>query len=179
MLSVIIVLVLLGSFFIGLRRGFILQLIHLTGFFVAITVAYLFYKQFANYIRLWIPYPQMANDDDGVLSILAETINLENVYYNAIAFAILFFGTKIIMHIVGSMLDFVANLPILRTINGWLGGGLCFLEAYLILFILLHVGGIIPIEMIQNSIQSSLVATMMIDNTPFLSELMNGLWVKS
>lgn len=174
MLSLVIILLLLGGFFVGLRRGLILQLIHLTGFIVSIIVAYLFYKDLAGYIRLWIPYPKMSSD--GVIALLTETINFESVYYNAIAFGILFIGTKIVMHMIGAMLDFVAHLPILRTINGWLGGLLASVEVYLLIFVLLHIAVIIPIEIIQSTIESSTMANGMMNHTPILSDLIKGFW---
>ncbi|KMJ55623.1 membrane protein, partial [Bacillus sp. LL01] len=58
MLSLLLLLLLFMSFFIGRRRGFILQLIHLVGFIVALYVAYKYYQDVATYIQLWIPYPQ-------------------------------------------------------------------------------------------------------------------------
>lgn len=175
MLSLILFLILLISFFIGLRRGFILQMIHLIGFFVSIFVAYTFYKDVSSYIRLWIPYPNFANE--GIITMLLDTIPLETVYYNVIAFAMLFFATKIIMHIIGSMLNFVAHLPFLRTINGVLGGVLCFVEYYFLIFILLHIGALLPIEIVQTEIDNSFVANVMINHTPIISNMVNELFV--
>ncbi|WP_216828878.1 CvpA family protein [Alkalihalobacterium elongatum] len=177
MFSLLIFFILISSFFIGLRRGFILQLIHLVSFFVALIVAYLYYGELASYIRLWIPYPQFSSDS--AFSMFIEAFNFESVYYSGIAFAILFFGTKIALHIIGSMLDFVAHLPILRTINGWLGGALCFLEAYLILFILLHVAALLPIEFVQDQLQKSSLAHLILDYTPFLSSWIKEIWINN
>lgn len=175
MLSLILFLILVISFFIGLRRGFILQIIHLAGFFVSLFVAYKFYQELAIYLRLWIPYPNFASE--GIITMLLETVPLETVYYNVIAFVILFFATKIVMHIIGSMLDFVAHLPFLRTINGVLGGVLCFVEFYLLLFILLHVGILLPVDIVQQEIDNSFLANVMINHTPIFSNFVNDIWV--
>ncbi|WP_413379223.1 CvpA family protein [Alkalihalobacillus sp. 1P02AB] len=177
MLSFIILIILLGSFFIGQRRGFILQLIHLVGFFVSIFVAYKYYDVLASYIRLWIPYPQFSSDN--TFGLIVSAFDAESVYYGGIAFAILFFGTKIALHIVGSMLDFVAHLPILRMLNRWLGSLLCMVEAYLIMFVLLNVAALIQVEVVQELLHSSVVAQSMIHNTPFLSEWIRELWVST
>lgn len=177
MLSLFIFLLLVSSFFIGLRRGFILQLIYLTGFIVAIVVAYLYYKELAAYLRLWIPYPNFGSDS--AFSMVIEAFRFENVYYSGIAFAVLFFGTKILLHIIGSMLDFVASLPILRTVNSWLGGALCFLEAYLIIFILLHVAALLPIETVQEVLQQSVLANVIVEYTPFLSNWIKAIWINN
>ncbi|GAF23783.1 MULTISPECIES: CvpA family protein [Shouchella] len=176
MLSLIILVLLLFGFFIGRRRGFILQLIHLVSFFVAIFIAWRYYEPLANTIRLYIPYPDFSGD--GAIGMIIQSFDAESVYYSAIAFAILFFVTKIILHIIGSMLDFVSHLPILKTVNSLLGGILGFLEIYLLLFVLLFVATVIPVGSIQGALQSSVVADLMINHTPYLSDWLSELWVR-
>src|SRR5690625_6101118 len=83
-----------------------------------------------------IPYPRILAED---WAFFSETLSLENAYYNMLAFAALFFGTKIIISIISSMLDFVAELPILNIVNGLLGAVLGLFEQYLILFIVVFV----------------------------------------
>ncbi|MBP3949712.1 CvpA family protein [Bacillus suaedae] len=174
MLSFILILILIGSFFIGLRRGFILQIIHLISFVVAIFVAYTYFRELASYIRLWIPYPQIS--DDSTVGMIISSFDAEHVYYSGIAFALLFFSTKIILHLIGSMLDFLAHLPILRSVNQFLGGVFCFVEAYLILFIILLVAALVPVELVQAEIQRSIAAQFILNHTPFLSEWLKDLW---
>lgn len=173
MVDLILILLFLGGFFIGLRRGLVLQFVHLTGFLVSLIVAYIFFDDLAPHLKLWIPYPDLS---DGA-GILLSVLNVEDIYYRGIAFAILFFGTKIAMHLIGSILNVIMSFPILRTVNRWLGGVLGFLEIYLLVFIVLFVLAIIPNESIQHAVQHSFVAQMMIRNTPFFSEYLQQLWI--
>ncbi len=175
MVSLVILLLLVFGFFIGRRRGFVLQLIHLVGFFVAIFVAWRYYEPLASTIRLYIPYPDFSSNE--TIGMIIDSFNAESVYYSAIAFALLFFGAKIILHIIGSMLDFVSHLPFLNAINKLLGGILGFVEIYLLLFVLLFVATVIPIGDVQALLQSSVVAEFMINHTPYLSNWLNELWV--
>lgn len=177
MLSFLILFILFCSFFIGRRRGFILQIIHLISFVVAIVVAYVYFGDLATYIRLWVPYPQFSTDS--TVGMIINTFNAESVYYSGIAFAILFFGTKIVLHLLGSMLDFLAHLPILRSVNQLLGGVLCFIEAYLILFVLLFVAALLPIVTVQEIMQGSIVVQLILNYTPFLSEWLKELWINN
>ncbi len=177
MLSFLILFILFCSFFIGRRRGFILQIIHLVSFVAAIFVAYTYFRELATFIRLWIPYPQFSQDS--TVGMIISTFDAESVYYSGIAFAILFFATKIVLHIVGSMLDFLAHLPILRSFNQLLGGVLCFVETYLILLVLMFVAALLPIEVVQDVMQRSIVVQMMMNHTPFLSEWIKSLWVEN
>lgn len=177
MLSLLLLILLITSFFVGFRRGFVLQLIHLTGFIVAFVVAYLYYAELAIHIRLWIPYPQFPADNPAFM--LIEAFNFEHVYYSGIAFAILFFATKIAMQIIGSMFDFLAHLPILNFFNGWLGGILCFIETLLVLVVLLHITALLPIEMVQDVLKESTLAKLVLDYTPILSKQLKELWIEN
>ncbi|MCH1627321.1 CvpA family protein [Ferdinandcohnia quinoae] len=175
MFDLILIFVLLMGFIIGLKRGFILQIVHLTGFIVAFIVAYLYYAELAPKINLWIPYPTFG--DPEAMKFLFEGTNLEEAYYKAIAFAMIFFAVKILMQIIGSMLDFLANLPILKQINSWAGGLLGFIEIYLIVFILLYIGALLPIELVQSNIQDSFMAKAIVQHTPIFSGKIKDMWI--
>ena len=105
-----------------------------------------------------------------------ETISLDTAYYRAVAFAILFFGTRIAAQIIGSMLDFLSHLPILKQVNSWAGAVLGFVEVYLIVFIFLYIGALVPLEMVQSSISDSSMAKGIVENTPIFSEKLQELW---
>jgi len=175
MIDLALLFILLTGFMIGLKRGFILQFIHMTGFIIAFIVAYMNYENLAPKLRLWVPYPSFG--DEETMKMIFEAANLDEAYYRAVAFALLFFATKIIMQIIGSMLDFVAQLPLLRSMNRWAGGALGFVEVYLIVFILLYIGALIPVESLQMRLQDSFMATVIVKRTPFLSEMLESMWV--
>lgn len=158
----------------GLKRGFILQLMHLVGFIISFIVASLYFRKLASHLSLWIPYPELNNDSTWALFL--NSMPLENAFYNAIAFALIFFVTKIILQIIASMLDFVANLPVLRSLNKILGAVLGFVEVYFITFIILFILALLPVEAIQVRIKSSFLATLIVEHTPFLSKAMKNLW---
>ncbi|MBN6887936.1 putative membrane protein required for colicin V production [Cytobacillus horneckiae] len=175
MLDLAIIIILLFGFFMGLRRGFILQLIHLVGFIIAFVVARLYYDTLAPKLTLWIPYPNFGSDSN--LQMLLGSTDLEDAYYRAIAFAIIFFAVKILLQIIGSMLDFVASLPILKQLNTWAGSILGFIEVYLIMFILLYIAALLPITALQNMLNDSFMAEFIIDHTPILSQQIKDLWI--
>src|SRR5690625_3573874 len=174
MISLIILLVFIFGFFMGLKRGFILQLMHLVGFIIAFIVARLYFRQLAKHLALWIPYPELGNDS--MWAVFLNSMPLENAFYNAIASAIIFFATKIILQIIASMLDFVASLPVLRSLNKILGAVLGFVEVYFITFIILFIAALVPVEAIQVRIKSSFLATLIVEHTPFLSAAMENMW---
>jgi uncharacterized membrane protein required for colicin V production len=175
MLDLAILIIFIFGFLVGLKRGFILQLIHLVGFIVAFIVAHTYYDELAPKLTLWIPYPSFGSDS--TFQLLLDNGNLETAYYRAISFVGIFFATKIAMQIIGSMLDFVANLPILKTLNVWAGGILGFLEVYLIMFIILYIAALLPIEMVQSSLGQSGLANMIVEHTPYFSDQIKEWWI--
>lgn len=134
MLDLVLLFVLVAGFFIGLRRGFILQLIHMVGFIISFIVAYIYYDDLAPKLRLWIPYPGF--DPGKTVKTVLDGVGADDAFYRAIAFIIIFIAVRIILGIIGSALDFVASFPILKTLNVWAGGILGFLEIYILIFIL-------------------------------------------
>ncbi|GAA0288612.1 putative membrane protein required for colicin V production [Gracilibacillus halotolerans] len=177
MLTIILLFLLLSGVLIGLRRGFILQVLHLTGFIIAFIVAARYYSSLASKLEMWIPYPNLLEDSDW--SVFLSSFPLEGAFYNAIAFGTLFFVTKIILQIIATMLDFIADLPFIRFVNGGLGALLGFLEVYLIAFIILFIIALAPIPFIQSMIDQSSLATFMIEKTPVLSEKMMTYWFEN
>jgi uncharacterized membrane protein required for colicin V production len=163
--------------FIGLKRGFILQLLHLVSFIAAFMIARQFYDDLAPQVRLWVPYPDFGSGQ-GQEALAFFSGNMEESYYNAVSFVIIFILAVIALRIVASMLDFVAMLPVLKQINKLLGGVLGFLEVYLFLFILLFIAALIPAPQIQNALQDSSLSNLIINHTPYLSDLLNTLWLQ-
>lgn len=136
-----------------------------------------YFRPLAEKLALWIPYPELSSD--GMWAVFLQSLPLETAFYNAVSFALIFFSVKIILQIVASMLDFVAELPLISIVNRLLGSILGFLEVYLILFIILFILALTPLSTIQLWINDSSVAIFMIEKTPILSKLINELWFTS
>ncbi|CQR48074.1 Colicin V production protein [Paraliobacillus sp. PM-2] len=174
MINVLLIGLLLLGLLRGLKRGFILQVFHLIGFIVAFIVAAMYYDKLAEQLNMWIPYPNLPEGE--TWAVFLDSLPLEYAFYNAIAFAIIFFGVKIVISIISSMLDFVAELPVLHSINGLLGAILGFIESYVVLFVLLYIAALVPVGMVQQAIEGSSVAQFIIEHTPILSAELKSLW---
>lgn len=173
MISLIILFVLFFGLLMGLRRGFVLQLVHLTGFFISFIVATIFYKKIAGHLSMWVPYPELSSDS--TWAVFLNTMPLENAFYNAIAFGLIFVIAKIVLQTIAYMIDFVANVPVLRSINKLLGAVLGFVEVYIITFFVLFVVALLPIGTVQEKINNSFMAKLMVQHTPILSSLTESL----
>lgn len=175
MLDLAVWIVLGFGFLIGLKRGFIRQLIHLTGFFIASYAAFHYHDQLAPKLTMWIPYP--VSSTHSTFSFLFNDANLEEAYYRAIAFVVIFFAVNILLHFVGNMLHFLAKIPVIKQLNVWAGGILGLIEIYFIMFILLLIAALLPLEAVQTSLSDSTMAEMMLKHTPILSQLIGDIWI--
>src|SRR5699024_6202343 len=174
MMNFILIIILLFGFLMGLKRGFILQALHLVGYIVSFVIAVMYYDKLASKLSLWIPYPDIS--DNSLWANFLQSLPLENAFYNAIAFAIIFFAVKIILQIVASMLDFVSAIPILGTINKLLVAIFVFIEVYVLIFIVLYILALTPLEKVQTWMNDSSVAMFIVEQTPILSEKIMDLW---
>src|SRR5699024_1508662 len=174
MVSLIIFAILILGFFIGLKRGFILQLFHLVSYIVSFIVAALYYDRLAHELELWIPYPELSSDTSW--AIFMQTLPLESAFYNGASFVIIFFVVKIILQIIASMLDFIADLPIIRHFNKCFGSASCFLAVYLSMFIVLFILALTPLSSVLQWIEKSTLLKVMIEYTPVLSKHVEGMW---
>ena len=145
----------------------------MTGFIISFIIAYIYYDQLAPKLTLWVPYPVL--DEQSTLNMIFETTNLDQAYYRVIAFAIIFFAARILFQIIGSMLDFLAHLPILKQLNVLGGGILGFIEIYIVIFILLYIAALLPISMVQTLLNDSFIAEFMVTHTPVLSDQVQDL----
>jgi len=173
MLTFGLFIILVIGFLIGLRRGLILQALHLTGYIISFIIASVYYKKLAEKLSLFIPYAKLP--EDGLWAAFAKGMALEAAFYNGIAFVIIFILAKVVLQIIATMLDFVARLPLLKWVNSLFGAILGFAEVYLIVFVLLYVIALVPLMKIQDIIHNSSLALFMIEKTPFLSNKVESL----
>lgn len=166
--------ILIFGFLMGLRRGLILQVLHLTGYIISFIIAAIYYDDLAEKISLFIPYADLSAD--GAWAVFMANMPLEDAFYNAVSFLIIFIIAKVVLQIIATMLDFVARLPMLKWVNSLFGAILGFIEVYLIAFILLYVIALVPLTRIQTIIDGSSLAKWMIEKTPFLSQKIESLW---
>src|SRR4051794_38257182 len=105
MLDLIIVILLLGGLVTGYRRGLVVQLIHMTGFIIALIVAYAYYKQLADKFVLWIPYPGVTAGSQ--ISFAVDKLDLDGTFYRLLAFVLIFLVVKFGLQLIASMFDFL------------------------------------------------------------------------
>ncbi|WP_107840739.1 CvpA family protein [Metasolibacillus meyeri] len=174
MLDIILLVILFISCVIGAKRGFIVQLIHLGSFLIALLVAYIYYKPLAQKFVLWIPYPGFT--ENATMTLVLDSLDVDRTFYRVIAFALIFFVTKLVLQIIGSMFDFLTYLPLLGSLNRLLGAVLGFIEFYFIIFIALYVLALLPLEFIQSVLNKSILTSLILEHTPVITKMFQNWW---
>ncbi len=174
MLDLLIVFLLLGGLITGFRRGLIVQIIHMTGFIVALIVAYKYYKQLAEKFVLWIPYPGVTAGSK--LSFSVGELDLDETFYRLLAFVLIFIVVKFVLQMIASMFDYLKYLPVLGFVARLTGALFGFVEFYIITFLMLYLVAMIPTDFIQSLLSHSILADAMFDHTPILSETVKKWW---
>ncbi len=177
MLGIFFLLILLGAFYSGSRRGIPLQLVYLGGFFLSFLFAQKMFVSWGQKIELIVPYLSVAPDTKMVFFTQQESFDLDQPYYAAIAFLFFLFVGYLLTKLVGlfaSSLRFVAILPQFD----WLIAGLLNLFiAYLWFFLCLRLLTLLPVEMVQDLFSSHQWLRNIVEKTPFFSNYIQQLWI--
>ena len=175
-LDFIIIIIIAGSVLRGYQLGLIRQLVNLFGFIIAIFIAYQFSSSLAPFLSEYIPAPSF---DNPTLYMFSQTLHLENMFYNAIAFIILFIGIKLLLNFGGAILHQIANLPVLATINRFSGALIGFIQAVVLVIIIIHVITVMPWQQLQQYTQDSVISVYLMNLTPVITELLYEIWNSS
>ena len=175
-MDILVVAVLVIGMYLGYRRGLVRQLVSLTGWLIAYVAAFLLFDDVAAWIAglpLFEPTVPAVADTALSSTVLSNT----GVYVTrAIAFALLFFGMKAALSLLGWVLHAVASLPMLRTVNRTGGMLLALVETVVIVVIALLLMQELPSERAQAWTADSWLFTWLKANTAFLPDNLHGLW---
>lgn len=173
-LDILILLIIAASVLNGLRRGFVLQVSRFVGLILALVVAFRFSPDLAEGLKQLIPLSEQGENTASWIAFLPMDLFL----YRVIAFALLFFGTKLIVRLIAGLLNQVVSLPVLNTVNRLAGFILAAVQAFIILFIVVNVLQFVPGPKMHSLLEESLIASWMIDQTPVLTDWLKD-WIKS
>src|SRR5690606_13621166 len=110
------------------------------------------------------------------LSWTVEQLDLDQTFYRLLAFVLIFITVKFLLQLIASMFDFLKYLPVMGFISRFFGAGLGFIEFYIVLFFVLYVLAMLPLDIIQNALDHSILANAMFKHTPIISETVKNWW---
>ena len=177
MISIFLLLVLAWGYYIGYRRGLVLQIYYLVAAVFSAFLAGQFYKSLGEQFNLLVPY---ANPQEGQGTFFFpsdQLFQLDKVFYAGIAYLLLFAIFYSICRFIGLFLHLV---PTKKLDVKWLRIGAGVLSLLVTLFVLqiaLTILATVPLAVIQNSLEKSIVAKNIIQSVPFTTNFIKQLWV--
>ncbi|EXJ23167.1 putative colicin V production protein [Alkalibacterium sp. AK22] len=178
-LTLIIFFILLLSLYSGARRGLILQLVLTIGYSVSFWAALTYHRQVSEWAEMLIPYPTPTSSSTNpfVLYSMDFLFEMDGAFYRGISFVLILFAGWLITRLVGGLFNFMADIPVVRTINAIGGALLSFVVHYIGLFLVLFVLSTVPLPFIQDQLASSNAARNIITTTPELSGQFYEWWI--
>lgn len=178
-LTVIILFILLLSLYSGARRGLVLQLVLTIGYALSFWFALTYYQQLSDFSEMMIPYPTPTSTSANpfVLYSMDFLFKLDGAFYKGISFILILFAGWLVTRLIGGLFNFLADIPVVRTLNAIGGALISFVVHYIGLFLVLFVLSTVPLPIIQNQFEASNVARNIVTTTPELSEQFYEWWV--
>lgn len=178
MLSIIIVIALAFGFYNGYRRGLIMQVLRLIGYIVSMVLATQFYKPLSEVVEMVVPFPAIRPDSQLVLYNEAVSLTIDQAFYRVITFVLIALIGWLVTNFVVMFFNKVVYYDIFKYAN-YIGGGIInLLITYGIIFVMLFILSLIPIEFIQQQFVDSPLAYWIVSQTPILSETAAQAWLQ-
>ena len=177
MISIFLLLVLAWSFYIGYRRGLVLQVYYLLATIVSAYFASKYYLALGQKFNLLIPY---ANPQEGQGTFFFpsdQLFQLDKVFYAGIGYLLAF----AVFYCIGRLIGLFFNLVPTKKLDGKyfrIGAGVLSVGVTLfVLQMMLTILATVPLAIVQNSLENSFVAKHMIQSIPMTTDLIKQLWV--
>ncbi|HEL1618553.1 TPA: CvpA family protein [Streptococcus suis] len=179
MISLVIILILGWSFYIGYSRGLVLQIFYSFSAILSLVVATMSYKQLAQILYLWVPFANATQGSSTYFFDEQYLFDLDMVFYSGLAFLVVYTLVYLFMRFLGIFVHLLDQFdPSTRTTN-LISGGLAVCVAFLTLQMGCILLSTIPMSLIQDRLHDSLLANFMIQYAPFTSSFFKSLWLSN
>jgi len=177
MLSLLLILLLIYGFYIGARRGLVMEAFYAVGFALFFCLAWVSFNALGPKFEMIVPYPSANLGSEFAFFSTKVGMKLDDAFYRAFAFIFVCFIGWIIVRFVGLYFKRLTYFPMYNDVNVLSGGIVGFVVTYVAIFMLLLMIAMIPVPGIQHALQNSFVASAMIKSTPVLTETLSHLWI--
>ena len=177
MISIFLLLALAWSFYIGYRRGLVLQVYYLLATIVSAFFAGNFYQSLGKQFDLLIPYASPQQGQGTFFFPSNQLFQLDKVFYAGIGYLLAF----TVFYCFGRLIGLFFNLVPTKKLGGKyfrIGAGVLSLAVTLfVLQMILTILATVPLQIVQNSLENSFVAKHIIQSVPITSHVIKQLWV--
>ena len=177
MISILLLLILAWSFYIGYRRGILLQAYYLVATIVSAYFASNYYLSLGQKFNLLIPYANPQEGQGTYFFSSNQLFQLDKVFYAGIGFLLAF----TVFYCIGRLLGLFLNLVPTKILEGKYyriaAGVLSVGVTLFVLQMMLTILATVPLQIVQNSLENGFVARHIIQSIPITTGLIKQLWV--
>lgn len=171
MIDIVIIGVLLFSVYRGYKKGFLNQLYSLISIILGYLISFMLTSKVAWLVSSFLPL-----EDNFIITPINDSLarlNIGQAYHKIIIFFVIFFLIRIILRLTFKSLGLVTKLPIIKTVNRFLGAIVGFLGMYIIVFVVIYVLYVLPLNLEwRANLTNSFLPNIIFENTPILSGLL-------
>ena len=161
-LDIAIILILIMGFIIGFKKGAIKEASSLIGIILVFLLSFSLMKPVGNFLCLYLPFFKFTNSLEGVQS-------LNIIIYQFISFIVIFsllIGIYAFLLKISGIIEKMVDLTLVLLLpSKIIGGIICLITSYLIIFILL----LLPFKK-ENLFKDSKLYPFILDKTPIVSK---------
>lgn len=177
MLTVVILITLLLSFYVGYRRGAAYQIVFSIGYLLSFIVARMYYQKLGAHLDLFVPYPSVTSQSKMLYYSVEQAFNLDKAFYAGVAFVMILIAGWLVTHLIAIFFKDLLFKVLIPKYDGIVAGILQLVVCYIFIFLILKLVSFVPMALIQNQLEGSWYARFMIEHSLFLSSHFNNLWV--
>lgn len=179
MMTIAILLILAWSFYLGYSRGIVVQAFYSLASVASLVVATAYYGKLTNFLYLWVPFANATQGSSTYYFDEQVLFHLDQVFYAGLAFLLVYFLTYAILRFLGIFVHLLDVFNPDTTLTNVISGVLAVCVTYISLQIVMVLLSTIPLSLVQDKLHDSLLANMMIQQTPFTSSFLKQLWLSS
>ncbi|TCD45568.1 CvpA family protein [Streptococcus sp. X16XC17] len=177
MISIVLLIILAWSFYIGYSRGLVLQAFYGFSSVLALIIAAGNYKSLASIFYLWVPF---ATATEGASTYYFDSkylFELDKIFYAGLAFLAIYMVVYAIMRFIGIFVHLLKFVSPDTTMMNVISGGISVIVTLISIQMVLTVVATIPLATVQNTLHDSWLANGIIQYTPIMSSLLKNWWV--
>lgn len=176
MITVLILVLLAWTFYIGYARGLVLQLFYSVSSLLAFLLAGQFYQGISKTLSLWVPYASATKEAVMYFYPTSQLFDLDQVFYAGLAFFAIFSFLYLVARFLGIFAHLLPTERLDRPAFKLLAGLLAMGVTLFVLQMGLTILATVPMAFVQNHLQASPILRLLI-HLPGTEQVLHYLWV--
>lgn len=177
MLTFIIIILLALGFFTGYRRGLLMMALRFIGYAITFFIASQYFEPLSQFVEMLVPFPSVQPNTDLVFYDEATSFLLDTAFYRVLTFILIGLIGWLLTNFISMFFTKIMYYDLFKYVDGIGGAIINLIITYVVIFILLFIFSLVPVEFIQQQFVDNPLAYHIVANTPILSSFAAEAWL--